>query len=255
MSETSRLLSVPQLGAGHGVRLGVVPAMMLVCLARVFGTVGIDLPLVEGDTGVVGLVETGDLDRRGEFAGTGRLNLQLEALHVELSLADMALVDGDVLNADKVLASRNALLDGPLKAVLLPAVPGSVDTGLAGVDEAALHDLGPVTAAIVAGDAARGLGDVDEARAGVLDLLVESELEANLVTGLDGVGGNTSSLGSLVAPQVGGVDDVGSERGHVGVGVLAGVSIVTTNGLVVDHEAVEDVVRIDRQGRKKREDD
>lgn len=255
MSETSRLLSVPHLGAGHGVGLGVVPNEKSVCLSQYVCSVEMDLPLVEGNTSIVSAVDTGDLGLGRRVTGAGRGDLQLEALHVELSLADVALVDGDVLNADEVLASRNVLLDGPLKAVLLPAVPGSVDTGLAGVLEAALHDLDPVTAAVVVGNAARGLGDVDESRAGVLDLLVVGELEANLVASLDGVGGNTTSLSALVAAKVGRVNNLAGERGHVRVGVLAGVSIVTTDGLVVDHKTVEDVVGVDHQGRKEREDD
>jgi hypothetical protein len=96
VGEASRLLSVPHLGAGHGVGLGVVP-------------------LVEGNTGVVGAVDTGNLGLGRGVASAGRGNLQLEALHVELSLADVALVETDVLNADEVLASRDVLLDGPLK--------------------------------------------------------------------------------------------------------------------------------------------
>ena len=75
-----------------------------------------------------------------------------------------------------------------LKAVLLPAVPSSVHAGLAGVLEAALHDLDPVTRAVIIGDLARSLGDVDEARTGMLNLLVVEELEAELVTSLDVVG-------------------------------------------------------------------
>lgn len=96
MSETSRLLSVPHLGAGHRVRLGVVP-------------------LVERNAGVLSTVDTGNLDLGRKVALAGRRNVELEALHVELSLADVALVDGDVLDTDEVLTSRNVLLNGPLE--------------------------------------------------------------------------------------------------------------------------------------------
>lgn len=87
----------------------------------------------------------------------------------------------------------------------------------------------------------------------MLNLLVVEELEAELVTSLDVVGGNSSGFSALVAPQVGRVDDLVGERRHVGVGVLTGVSIVATDSRTVDDEAVEDVVGIGPQGRKQSE--
>ena len=88
----------------------------------------------------------------------------------------MTLVQAEVLNANQVFTSRNVLLDGPLEAVLLPAGPRSVDTRRAGVVEAGLHDLDPVARAVVGSDGARGLGNVDESRARVLNELVVEEL-------------------------------------------------------------------------------
>lgn len=64
----NRLLAGVELGAGHGVRLGVVP-------------------LVELDTGIVGAVETGDLNSGAEGSSARGLDVQLEALNVELGLA------------------------------------------------------------------------------------------------------------------------------------------------------------------------
>lgn len=88
----------------------------------------------------------------------------------------------------------------------------------------------------------------------MLDLLVECELEAKLVSSLDIVGCGTTSLRTLVAPEVGRVDDLAGERGHVAVGVLTGVSVVTTDSLAVDNETVHDVMSVGPQGRKQRED-
>ena len=65
---------VPDSGAGEGVGLGVVP-------------------LVEGDTGIGRLVNTGDLDGGTELARARRLDLELEALNVELSLTYVSLVE------------------------------------------------------------------------------------------------------------------------------------------------------------------
>jgi hypothetical protein len=148
----------------------------------------------------------------------------------------------------RTFTSRDFLLNSPLKAILLPGLPGCVDTGCGGVLEAGLHHLGPVTGTIVASDATGSLGDVNETRTRVLDELVEEELEAELVTGLDGVGGGVASLSALVAAEVVGVDDIGGERGLVRVGVLASVGVVATDGLVVDEEAVEDVVGVGTGG-------
>lgn len=227
---------VEELGTGHGVGLGVAP-------------------LVESNTGVLSAVETGNLHSGAKFSSTRGLDVELEALHVELGLSNVTLVDSNVLDADKVFTSGDLVLDGPLEPVLLPAVPGSVDARSAGVGEATLHDLGPFTTAIVVGNLSRSRGDVDESRTGVLNLLVEEELEANLVTSLDSVGGSAAGLGSLVAAEVGRVDNVVGERGHVRVGVLTGVGVVTTDGLVVDGQNVEDVVGIGSHGRRKQSEE
>lgn len=200
--------------------------------------------LVECNTGVVGLVSTRELDSGAKLSSAAGLDLKLEALDVELRLADVALVEANVLNADEVLASGDALLDGPLKPVLLPVGPGCVDTGRAGVVEAALHDLGPLAGAVVRLDVAGCLGDVDKAWAGVLDQLVVEQLEADLVTSLDSIGSSAASCGALVAAKVVAVHDVVGEGWIVRVAVLAGVRILATDRLSVDNQAVEDVVRV-----------
>jgi hypothetical protein len=212
-----------------------------------------NLPLVEGNTGVSSLVDARNLSRGAELASSAGLDLKLEAFHVELRLANVTLVDRNVLHADEVLASGDAVLDLPLNAVLLPARPGCVNAGGAGVRQAGFHDLDPVAGAIVALDGTGGLGDVDHCGARMLDLLAERELEADRLASLDGVGGSVTGDGSLVAAELRAVDDLGSERGHVAVGVLAGIGIVAADGLVVDDQLVHDVMRLS-DGRKKRED-
>lgn len=87
-------LTRPDSWAGESVALGVVP-------------------LVEGNAGVVGLVNTRNLHSRPRSSGTAALNLELEALHVELRLADMALVETNVLHTNEVLARWDVLLNGP----------------------------------------------------------------------------------------------------------------------------------------------
>lgn len=204
--------------------------------------------LVECNARVVSLVRAGELDSRAKLSSAAGLDLELEALDVELRLADVTLMETNVLNADEVLAGGDALLDLPLEPVLLPVGPGCVDAGLAGVVKAALHDLGPVAGAVVGLDVAGRLGDVDEAWAGVLDELVVEELEADCVTSLDSVSGGAAGLSSLVAAKVVAVHNVVGESWIVRVAVLAGVRILATNGLSVDDEAVEDVVRVGTEG-------
>lgn len=269
----SHLVAIPHLGAGHGVGLGVAP-------------------LVELDAGVVGTVDAGDLSSRAGLASSRGLDVQLEALDVELGLATIAIALVDLFLAyalHEVLTREPregrcaqhgrgtlqqgclglvsmrpirssvmrvlTLLDGPLEPVLVPVGPGSVDAGRAGVGETALHDLDPVTAAIVVGNLARRLGDVDKARTRVLDLLVVEDLEADLVTSLDSVGSSATSLGALVAPKVRGVDNVVGDDRVVRVAVLASVCVLATNDLVVDGENVENVVGVDRQGRCKQREE
>lgn len=205
-------------------------------------------PLVIGDTRVGGLVHAGDLDEGTGDAATGALDLELGTLHVELRLADVALVDGNVLDAHEVLAGRDGLRHRELDAVLLPRAPAGVLVGLAAVAEARLHHLEPVAVAVVAAHGAGGLGHVDEAGARMLDVLVEPELEADLVARLDGVGLGGAGLGALVAAQIGGVDDLAGERGLVRVAVLADVGEVLALGRAVDDQLAENVVGLSDEG-------
>jgi hypothetical protein len=137
--------------------------------------------LVERNTRITRLVNTWDLHSRPRLSSSAALNLKLEALDVELRLADVALVQTNVLNANEVLARRDVILNSPLKAVLLPAVPGCVNAGGGWVLEAGLSDLDPVAGTVVGLDRAGGLGDVDEAWAGVLDELVVEDLDPKSV--------------------------------------------------------------------------
>ena len=235
LDEAGALVSVPDSRAGVGVGLGVAP-------------------LVEGNTSIGRLVDTRDLDSRAGLSSTGGLDLKLEALDVELCLADVALVETNVLNADEVFTCRDVLLYCPLEAILLPVGPGGVDTGGGGVVEAALHHLDPIAGTIVVLNRARSLGDVDKARAGVLNKLVEEELEAELVASLDSVGGSVAGDSALVATEIIAVNDFRRERWVVGVAVLARVGIVTSDSLAVDDEAVEDVVGVGTKGRNESEE-
>jgi hypothetical protein len=210
--------------------------------------------LLTCDSCIVGLVDTGNLDSGAGLSSSAGLDLKLKALDVELRLADVTLVEANVLNADEVLASGDVLLDGPLQLVLLPAVPGCVNTGSAGVVQAALHDLDPVAGSVVALNSTGSLGDVDETWAGVLNLLVVEELEAELVTSLDSVGGGIAGGGTLVAAEVVAVHNIGSESGVVRVAVLAGVGILAADILSVYNQAVEDVMGVGTKGRKQREE-
>lgn len=146
-------ISIPYLRSRHRVRFGVVP-------------------LIERDAGVGRLVDAGDLDGRLGRPGAIALDLELVALDVELRLALMRLVQANVLDPDQVLARRDVLLHRPLKAVFLPRAPRGIGAWGRRVAYARLHHLDPVARTVVAGHRARRLGDVDEARAGMLNELV-----------------------------------------------------------------------------------
>jgi len=222
------LLTVPDLGAGHNVGLGVVP-------------------LVEPDARVSGLVDAWNLDERGGSATTGALNAELSALHVELSLAYMALVKTDVLEADEVFSRRDVLGDLELEAVLLPGAPRAVVAGAA-TAKTRLPHLEPVAGAVVLGDLAGGLGHVDEARAWVLDGLAVEDLQRDLIARLDRIGlGN--GLSSPVAAEVVGGQDVG-EGWVVRVAVFADIVVLAADGLAVDVEDVKDVVGLDKRSHQ-----
>ena len=76
------------------------------------------------------------------------------------------------------------------------------------------------------------------------------DLEADLVASLDVIGGCRAGLGSLVAAEVVAVHQLAREGGHVRVGVLSSVRILATHGGAVHDQAIEDVVRIDSEGRE-----
>jgi len=212
---------------------------------------GLCAPLVVGDAGVASLIQTRNLDERSRGATARAFDLELSALDVELSLALVALMETDVLEANEVLSGGNGLGDGELETVLVVAAPLGVDAGV-GAAEAGLVDLEPVTRTVVAGHAALGsLGHVDEAGTRVLDTLVVEDLQGDLITGSDVEGLGAASLGSLVAAKVGGVHQLAGEGWVVGVAVAADVAVLATLSLAVDIEDVEDVVSINERSRQK----
>jgi len=209
------LVAIPDRRAGHNVGSGVGG------------------PLVVSDTGVIGLVDAGNLDERAGVTAAGPVNLELSALNVELSTILETLVEADVLDADEVLAGGSLLGDDELEAVLLPRAPRAVIVG-GSTAETSLHDLEPVARAVVCGDVRGSLGHVDESRAGVLDGLAVEDLETDLVTGVDLVGLDVAGLSADVASEIVGIDDI-REGGVVGVAVAAEVVVLTTDDLVVDY--------------------
>lgn len=204
----------PDLGTGHGESLAAV----------VDGEVGV---------GVGSLVGTGELDHGAGGSGTTTLDLDLKAGDVVLGLVDVGAVDTDVLETGEVLAVRGVLGDlggDPVTVVVAPSGGGEVTT----VTDTKLVDLEPVTGTVVGLDGARGLGEVDELRTRVLELGTDSELEADLLTGVDGqdLGVATVLVGTLVADDIGSIDvgvvtDVGRRVG----GELDGVVGDRTGGL------------------------
>lgn len=123
-------------------------------------------PDVELDGLVVGLHAAGDLDgvERGHGVDGGALDLQLRAGVVVLRAGGRALgaVQGDVLDADKVLAVGDCVGDSELDAGLAPSAPGVLQGAVvlrAGAEEG-VADLEPVAGAVVGFDVGGG-GHVD----------------------------------------------------------------------------------------------
>lgn len=136
-----------------------------------------------------------------------------------LGLVHVGTVNTDVLHADEVLAVGGILGDlgrNPVPVVGAPGVAGEVTVAA----DTLLEDLEPVARTVVGLDAARGLGHIDKGRTRVLELGTDSQLEADLLTGVHGedlglAGGGESAL---VANDIGSIDggsitDVGSRVG------------------------------------------
>lgn len=159
----------------------------------------------------------------------------------------------NVLNTEKVLAVGSVLGDVELDDVLVPRAPSIAAKVLRGVADACLVDLEPVTVTLVGLSGAGSLGEVGQAGTGVLHGSADSELEADLGTGLDlgGLGLASVGEGALVA------DDVVQVRGRVVTDVLpldgvvlgrtsAGTNVLVAGSLLaVDDELVEEVVTLD----------
>lgn len=146
---------------------------------------------------------------------TATLNLDLHAGDVVLRLVDVGAVNTNVLETGKVLAAGSILGDrgrNVIPVVIAPGGRGEITT----IANTELVDLEPVAVLSVKGlDAAGGLGHVDKLGTRVLELGANSELEADLVTSLDGQDIGLAGRGesTLVA------DDIGT----IGVGVVTDV--------------------------------
>lgn len=127
-------------------------------------------PDVELDGLVVRLHAPGDLDgvERGKGVDGGALDLQLRAGVVVLSAGGGALgaVQGDVLDADEVLAIGDGVGHGEFDTGLAPGAPGVLQGAVvlrAGAEEG-VADLEPVAGAVVGFDVGGG-GHIDLGRA------------------------------------------------------------------------------------------
>lgn len=72
------------------------------------------------------IVDAGDLNRGAGFSGAGAGDLDLRAAEVELGVAAVGAMQGDVLGADEVLAGWGANGDLEVNAVLVPGAPVGV---------------------------------------------------------------------------------------------------------------------------------
>lgn len=124
-----------------------------------------------------------------------------------LRLVDVRAVNTNVLHADKVLSVGSVLGDlgsNPVPVVVAPGSGGEVTT----VANTLFVDLEPIARSVVGLDAAGGLGHVDQTGAGVLELGTYSQLEADLLAGVDRKDLRLVSRGesALVADDIGTID-------------------------------------------------
>ena len=216
-------------GEGLGARVGVAGGN---------GVVEVEL-----DTGVLGVVGAGEGDAGG-LAGTAALDLDLGAAEVELGAARLAgRVQGNVLDAEQVVAGRDAGGDGGRDLAAAVRGPGEAALGEVGP---VLVDLEPdVTAAVEVGRrlALRGLGHVEGHGAWVADVAVDPE--ADLVAGLDRHGLGALAAGRVLVTADGvGLDvldgAVGVEVGRLAdeLPILGGLAVVDQSRECVCHRFV-----------------
>lgn len=86
----------------------------------------------------------------------------------------------------------------------------------------------------------------------MLNKLIIEDLEAKLVTRLDGVCRSASSLGALVAAKIRRVHQFAWDGGVVRVAVLARVGVLAADRGAVDDETVENVMGVSTQWREER---
>lgn len=192
--------------------------------------------VVDAEVGVWvrGLVGTGELDSGTGGTAAATLNLDLHARDVVLGLVDVGAVNTNVLEAGEVLSVGSVLGDPGRNVIPVVIAPGGRGE-IAAIADTLLVDLEPGAVLSVKGlDTAGGLGHVDKFGTGVLELGADSELEADLVTSLDGQDIGLAGRGesTLVADDIGTIDmgvvaDVGRGVG----GELDGVVLGSTSRL------------------------
>lgn len=173
-------------------------------------------------------------DLRGgrESFGAAAGDLDLSARDVEL-WGRAGVVDSELLDAEKVLASGKAGGDGD--GVIVLQVPGSLATGESGAN---LLDLDPVGRAISSSSAV-DLGDVEGDGSLVVDSLVSCECDRRASSDGDGRSRGSASTTNVAAEVIRGKVN---NRGIV-VGVLADVLVLGALD-TVRGEVLEDVVTV-----------
>lgn len=108
-------------------RNAATPVVISTCPDRVLADVGIrvrgDSVDPEAQGRVVGVVQTGDLDHGAGLATSAAADLNLGALEVELGIAALCAVQGNVLDPDEVLAGGRVAGEGEGDGCLVVGTP------------------------------------------------------------------------------------------------------------------------------------
>lgn len=184
--------------------------------------------------------------------GDGRRKKGGKLLTIELGVSALGAVQGDVLNADEILARRGIARKGEGLVGLIPGAPVGVgEVAAGGSADQSLLNLEPIAVASVLAHVTRSPGHVDGGRSGVENLAAVPQAEPDAVAWVDLVDFGPARVGEgsrVAAEVVAGLEEL--LGGHDEVAVLADVLPVVGHPAVDDELAVA-VVSLDTLcGRK-----
>jgi hypothetical protein len=201
----------------------------------------------EPESRVVAAIQARDFDHGARTTCATSGNLDLGAGEVELGVCALRAVDGNVLNANKILARRRVAGQDKADLGLVPAAPIAIlQRVLRAADDILVH-LEPITITLVVADVAGSLRHVDGHGAGMQDLAIVPQLEADALAGVNGpdLCARSVGKGARVAAEVSArIEEV---LGRLNVIVVLTDVLPVIGPLAVDSKDAVYVVTLDRR--------